>query len=60
MTIHIGDHIRYNFNFFNGRPALILDTPVAEIVTQDTGYGEYTEFKTVTGDWVSELQLIDE
>jgi len=60
MKIQAGDRIRYNLNHFNAqRPALIVDTPVVKVVTQDTGYGDYTEFKTVAGDWVSELQLTD-
>ena len=59
MRINVGDRIRYNINHFNkDRPALIVDTPVVKIATQETGYGEYEEYLTPVGIWVSELQLV--
>lgn len=59
MRINIGDRIRYNFNYFSEKKAaLVIDTPVVDIAVQDTGYGEYEEYLTATGEWVSELQLV--
>lgn len=61
MQVKRLDRIHYNRNHFEPNlPAVPVDSTVVKVAIYDTGFGEYEEYLTEAGDWVSELQLVAE